>query len=203
MKPRKQVRQSPVRSTGIGYSHRYRVAAIFESELEKDYFFWKCFEDRTYDYLRMQPEPLIYKVGGRDRRYTPDAELSELGHVFVDEVKYWATSQRAKNLDKFNRIASLYEDEGKTFRMVTERDIRVGYRATNLRYLAPAWAHRSPQEEMERVQKLLPYRDAPIDKFLSDLTRNGFHPCLARRAIAHKLIRCDITLPWNRLYLTW
>lgn len=202
--PRVQAKQSPVRQTTHAYSHRYRCSAILESDLELDYFHWRCFEGE-FTQFQMQPAPLFYEDEmGKEHRFTADAELIELdGTHYIDEVKYTADAIKPHIHDKHARVDALYRDDDKVFRVITDHDIRVGERADNLRILAPTWAWPAPVEEVQQLTHALPYHDAPIRDLFKTSQYLGLAPCLLRRAIGHRLITCDITQPWDQLHLHW
>lgn len=202
MKNRIQAKQSPVRKTTLAYSHRYGCAAVLESDLEVDYFNWRNFEGE-FEHFQMQPESFFYEINGNERRYTADAELIENNILFVDEVKFKYELGKPKNINKFNILAELYRTEDKVFRLMTEDEIRVGHRAKNLAFLAPAWAYKPPFDEFDSFSKKLKSKPSSISELHKQIVKHNQAHCLIRRAIAHRLIKCDITQPWSELHLSW
>ena len=204
MNNRVQARQSSIRATTVAYSHRHGFSAYLESDLEVDYFNLRSYED-NYVYFKMQPEPIFYfQANQKQYRYTPDAEcIDSSGLFYVDEVKYQAEAEKEKNKSKFLHIEKIYAQKGKIFRVVTEKQIRQGNRAENLRYLAPTWALPSPVEELSLFLEKLKYYSAPIQRLGADMLKDNQAPCLIRRALGHRLLKCDITQPWTELYLYW
>lgn len=203
-KPRIQVKQSPVRQTTLAHSHQYGFSAILESSLEVDYFLWRCFEG-DFHHFKMQPTLLEYHdLSGKRHKYTADGELIDANNMFyVDEVKYLDESQMPDIKLKHDLIGKAYAIEGKHFRVMTEIEIRVGQRVPNLWTLLPTWAMPCPDRELTQLTDRLAYSEAHIYQLFEDSQALGFAPCLIRRAIGHRLLRCDITLPWEQLILHW
>ncbi len=204
MNNRVQARQSPIRATTVAYSHQHGFSAYLESDLEVDYFNLRSHEDDCV-YFKMQPEPIFYfQTTQKQYRYTPDAEcIDSNGLFYVDEVKYQAEAEKEKNKLKFSFIEKIYAEQGKFFRVVTEKQIRQGKRAENLRFLAPTWALPSPVEELSLFLEKLKYYSAPIQRLGAEMLKDNQAPCLIRRALGHRLLKCDITQPWTELYLSW
>jgi len=148
MKARIQAKQSFIRNTRIGFSNTHRKAAIFDSDLERDYFEWKRFELPADSGFMMQPEHTEYKdINGNLQRYTPDAEYSVGLTNYKDEVKYVKDALVPVIQVKHQLLKAHYkaEDENNVFRVVTEEDIRVGHRIDNIRQLHPSTLHEPPQ----------------------------------------------------------
>ena len=202
MKNRVQAKQSPVRKTTLAYSHRYGCAAILESDLEVDYFNWRNFEGE-FEHFQMQPDSISYEMQERRRRYTPDSQLILHNTLYVDEVKYKKEHEKPHNKHKFDFLTCIYHDESTVFRVMTEDDIRVGERANNLAFLAPAWAHEPPIDEFNTFAAKLSFNRTSISELHKHIVKHNQLHCLIRRAIAHRVILCDISKPWSELELSW
>lgn len=201
MKPRKQAKQSAVRSTSIFY-HPLSKTSILDSDLEHDYLILKIFQQKS-EYLKTQPEPLFLNVNGKIRRYTPDLESIESGDGFIDEVKHSTKAMSPENIDKFSIITAACAEQAKTFRVMTEKEIYNGERHKNLRYLAPVLKHPSPIEEVQILIASLDCKSMHIKELMQHIKNMGMKPCLIRRALAHKLLICDLTKKYSDLIISW
>lgn len=201
-KSRRVVKQSPVRGTHYVYSEHFNVVAALESELELDYFNLLNFERKATS-IQIQPTSIFYMVANKQRRYTPDFQVVEDGVCYVDEIKYESDTHSFEFQRKAYRLSVLFEQQHKVFRVVTEKDIRIGERAKNLRYLSPALRLPPPLDEFTRFCASTNTHEMPLAELQQCLKPLGIKPCFTRRAIAHQLLRCDLTQPWPSLIVSW
>jgi len=203
MNARKVSKQCYVRSTFHVYSDFMRRVSALESKLEQDYFNLLNFERRVM--FVAQPESIRYRHGDNLRRYTADFEIvHDDGTTYVDEIKFEDQTLSERFQEKCLLLTRFFENQDKTFRVLTERDIRIGTRAENLRFLQPALRSKAPVEEFLAFTEKLPFRTASIDEISSHIEQQAFKPCLIRRATAHRLFECDLTQPWEpSLQLSW
>lgn len=202
-KQRVQAKQSPVYQTIHVFSHKYQFSATLESKLELDYFNWRQFE---FDFpaFSIQPPPLFYKdLKGKLRRYTADASyIDENGQQYVDEVKYQRDADKPDIKIKHALIAQAYLAQGIYFNVLTEKTIHQGCRADNLKQLHACWAFPAPSEDFQCLLNYINYKEAPITQWITSAVSHGYSPCIIKRALAHKLLHCDITKPWKKLFLS-
>lgn len=201
-KSRRVVKQSPVRATQYVYSEHFQTVAALESELELDYYNLLNFQ-RKAEYIQIQPPSIFYTVGGKKRRYTPDFELIEDGNFYVDEVKYVADTLSPEFQRKAYRLSAFFRAQGKIFRVITENDIRVGKRAKNLQYLSPALRLPPPLDDFNRLCNSIQERQLPLIELQKLLVPLGIDASFPRRAIAHQLLKCDLTQAWPSLHVRW
>lgn len=198
MKNRKLVKQSPVRSSYLAYSHRFQRACALESTIERDYFNLLHFEN-TSSNVQTQPFSIYYHHNQKRLRYTPDFLVDQ----YIDEVKLFKKTLTKDFIKKKCRLEQVFAKQVRVFRVITERDLRIGQRAQNLRYLQPALSRSAPTDEMKRLIQLYPTGNVRLDELQAELTSLAFDPSFIRRAIAHKLIGCDLTQCWATLQLSW
>lgn len=206
MKARIQAKQSFVRNTRIGFSNTHRKAAIFDSDLERDYFVWKRFELPADSGFMMQPEHTEYEdINGNLQRYTPDAEYSVGLTNYKDEVKYVKDALVPVIQVKHQLLKAHYkaEDENNVFRVVTEEDIRVGHRIDNIRQLHPSTLHEPPQALFNQLVHGLKWKRLNIKVLQETASKKKLPIWLVKRCIAHKLFECDLTQGWSSLVLSW
>lgn len=203
MKARKQAKQSFLRSTRINYSSKHNIISINESSLEQDYYRWRHFELPSNANLVIQPDhtELFTKLGLP--RYTPEGEFIEDDVKYVEEVKYKKEAELPKNKEKYKGIKNAYISEGIEFRILTEDDIRVGARADNLKLLTPSLRHPAPYEEFRLLVNGLKWKRLHINVLQARCDKLKLPGWLIRRAIAHKLFKCDLTNPYDSLVLSW
>ena len=201
VKPRKQAKQSAVRSTSIFY-HPLSKTSILDSDLEHDYLILKLFQQKS-EYLKSQPEPILLNVDGKIRRYTPDLESIESGNCYIDEVKHSSKAISPENMTKFSMISDACAEQAKTFRVMTEAEIYDGERHKNLRYLAPVLRHPAPVEEVTTLIASLDCKSMHIKELMQHIKQIGMKPCLIRRALAHQLLDCDLTKKYSDLIISW
>lgn len=206
MKARIQAKQSFVRNTRIGFSNTHRKAAIFDSDLERDYFEWKRFELPADSGFMMQPGHTEYEdINGNLQRYTPDAEYSVGLTNYKDEVKYVKDALVPVIQVKHQLLKAHYkaEDENNVFRVVTEEDIRVGHRIDNIRQLYPSTLHEPPQALFNQLVHGLKWKRLNIKVLQETASKKRLPIWLVKRCIAHKLFECDLTQDWSSLVLSW
>ncbi|WP_417227902.1 TnsA endonuclease N-terminal domain-containing protein [Amphritea sp.] len=202
MKDRKVGKQSYVKSTHYGFSELTQCAHALESQLEVDYFNLLNFE-RSAIGFNAQPFSIYYTINGKERRYTPDFEVEMVEAVYVDEIKYVEDTLEPAFIDKVYVLTEYFKKKNKTFRVITETDIRLGERAENLRYLQRAVQQVPPTQEILGFLDSLSYQECTVSEFQQALQQAGQDPNLCGRAVAHKLINADLTQKWTDIVLSW
>jgi hypothetical protein len=202
MKQRTLSKQSPVKPTFYCWSSRHNRANLFESELELDFFTFLEFEYSDCIYMS-QPYSIEYKVGGKLRRYTPDFLLEQDGHTTLIEIKIFEHTLSDVFIRKYAIIKEHFASIDKSFVVITEKDIRVGHRVQNLKFLRPVLHLPSPEKEWIKIQESIPVFSGSVLALQEKLVEIGAPASLARQAVAHKLVDCDLTQCWDELSLSW
>jgi hypothetical protein len=200
MKARTQTKQKFYGKTSIAYSEHYQCAAVLESDLEVAFLNLIDFEDFA-DNFEMQPNSIWYKKGRKWIRYTADAVIIINGHAIFIEIKYKKDANKEDLTVKHALLKQHFNKKGQYFLVLTEEDIRAGHRESNLCYLQPALSHPSPIEELKALLSLTKKTSMSIADFYKFQSKHKANDCLVRRAIAHKLILCDLTLHLDKLVL--
>jgi len=202
MKNRSQARQKFYSKSSISYSVAHKCVAVFDSDLEADFFNLILFSNYADDF-QMQPDHIRYQINEdlKMRRYTPDAVLVNDGIATYIEVKYEAEANKPELLQKHQLIRETLNKQGHNFIVLTEKFIRCGHRASNLCYLKPALSYPAPIEELQTLLCFTKKTAMSISDFKQLQHKHDAKDCLVRRAIAHKLIQCDLTLQWDELTL--
>jgi len=151
--PRKQVKQRFIGNTTFAYSNILKRVAVLESSLERDYYRWRVFFLNKGEDFITQPEPIEHHFHGKPTRYTPDGALVVPDFVYKEEVKYFDVTLRAEFIEKVEYLTQLYMQRNEVFRVLTEKDIRVGHRADNIGQLFPCLHHPAPIEAFKTLTK--------------------------------------------------
>jgi hypothetical protein len=202
MKQRELAKQSPIRSSYLSYSAHYDRVFAVESTLELDYLNLVRFE-RKADRVESQPFSIQYHLRKRPRRYTPDFLVVEGGIEYVDEIKTAKAANQPEFCHKASKLTRYFAERGQVFRVLTENDIRLGHRARNIRFLVPVLDSPPPIKEFEALLNATSARNASMSGLREYLSYLDIEPSFIRRAIAHRLISCDLTKPWSELELHW
>ena len=142
------VRRIPLsrRSHITGFQPLHTGITQHESALERDFVTLVAFADATAS-VQCQPLTISFIENRQQRRYTPDFLVRwGDGRMEVVEVKYWVDLRT-----NWERLKSAFEvgrqwaqENGGTFRLATERNIR--------------------GRQLEHAKRLLPLRAAPLDR---------------------------------------
>lgn len=202
MKNRKVAKQSYVRNTHYCYSTLTQKTHALESDLEVDYFNYLNFDGRQ-SHFETQPFSIRYKIYGKEQRYTPDFLVIIDGTTYVVEIKPTKYTKGDHFQHKVRVLEAFFAKHDQRFVVRTERDIRIGERAKNLEYLQSAIQQQAPVEEVSRFLRTLPYKSTRVGNFQQSLRDKGLDPGLCRKAVAHKLVKADLTQKWADVELSW
>lgn len=199
--PRKQVKQRFIGNTTFAYSNILKRSAVLESSLERDYYRWRVFFLNKGEDFITQPEPIEHHFHGKPSRYTPDGALVVPDFAYKEEVKYFDVTLRAEFIEKIEYLTQLYMQRNEVFRVVTEKDIRVGHRADNIGQLFPCLHHPAPIEEFKSLTEGLENAGYTIAQMVHLASSKNLESIVVKRAIAHRLFTCDLTQEWKKLVL--
>jgi hypothetical protein len=146
------VRRIPLsrRSHVTGFRPVGGDAVEHESALERDFVLLVTFLDAAAT-VTSQPITIAFEDGVRLRRYTPDFRVEwSCGRSELVEVKYRADlrAQWTRLRPCFAAARETAKKQGDSFRIATERAIRMPI--------------------LDNAKRLLPLRDAPIDRAISE-----------------------------------
>lgn len=202
MKQRELAKQSPIRSSYLSFSAHYDRVFALESTLELDYLNLVRFE-RSADTVESQPFSIQFYLKRRPRRYTPDFLVVEGGVEYVDEIKTVKAANQPEFCHKASKLTRYFAERGQVFRVFTENDIRIGHRAKNIRFLVPVLDTAPPMKELGTLLNASSARSASMAGLREYVSYLNIEPSFIRRAVAHRLISCDLTKPWSELELHW
>lgn len=132
----------------------------FESMIERDYLYLLDFEPDV-EWFEEQPLTIGYRLDGQDLRYTPDFHVARGGNLLV-ECKPAALVAAPENQPKFRAARAWCAERSWTFLVVTDKEIRAGWRLKNVRFLTRYARHRVPSEVRSRILNGLRQAAVPL-----------------------------------------
>ena len=106
----------------------------FESLIECDFLYLLDYELEV-ERFDEQPLTLEYRWGSAALQYTPDFHVLRTRRDILAECKPEALIETEENRRKFNAAAAWCADRDWTFCVVTDRDLRAGFRLKNVKLL--------------------------------------------------------------------
>jgi hypothetical protein len=189
---RKLAKTSRVKPSINYYSHKLKALQYAESILESDAYLRLEFEPTVKRYLT-QPCTFSLKINNRKTRYTPDALVEDTnGDYFFLEVKpAYKIQEDESQKKKFQQIKEYFEKElNVPFKILTEKDIRVGKLIQNLQQLYCFLRVPLDFNTSEKIVKALP--EESTVKTLEDVcSRFNQTPHYAWALIAHGYFNFD------------
>lgn len=116
-------------------SMKVRRMVAFESLIELDYLYLLDYEANV-EWFEEQPLTIEYYHDGKALHYTPDFHIvdTERGNVLI-ECKPLIFIDKEENQRKFWAAKAWCMERGWTFQVVTDQDIRTGFRLENIKLL--------------------------------------------------------------------
>jgi hypothetical protein len=135
-------------------SVKMRRMVAFESSIERDYLYLLDYE-RNIEWFEEQPLTIEYEHNDRALRYTPDFHIVEMGQNVLVECKPHPLVDKDENHRKFRAARTWCVDRGWRFRIVTDQDIRTGFRLENVKLLTRYARHTVDPKTKGRIYALL------------------------------------------------
>jgi hypothetical protein len=107
----------------------------FESLLERDFIYLLDY-DPAVDWFEEQPLSIEYTYETKLLHYTPDFHLFECGRHVLVECKPERFVETEENRRKFAVAQEWCEKQGWEFRVLTDKQVRSGFRLQNVKLLA-------------------------------------------------------------------
>lgn len=107
----------------------------FESLIERDMIHLLDFE-QDVEWFAEQPLIISYQHKGKERKYTPDFHVVRNGQNILVECKPEKRVHSDENQRKFAAAQSWCDVEGWIFQVVTDTQLRNGYRLENVKLLS-------------------------------------------------------------------
>ncbi len=149
-------------------SIKMRRMIAFESLIERDFIYLLDY-DEDVEWFEEQPLTIEYQHEGKARHYTPDFHLIECGEHVLIECKPECFTDKDENRHKFAAASKWCREGGWIFRVVTDREIRTGFRLHNVR-LMTRYA-RQPVDPVIRRRIYTLLREAQCPMSMKDIVR--------------------------------
>ncbi len=192
---RKPVNRSGSHIIGKFPSLKLGRTVLFESTIERDLIYFLDFESSVSSFSE-QPFTIEYLDDGKKRRYTPDFHAVVSGRGWVFECKPDDRVNDAENKRKFEAAREFCAYRGWYFRVLTNRDLRSGFRLRNIKLLRQFALCSVPPQVKGCILGALCGSPQPLT--LLEITRN---PVLtgydARAAVLHMAFHRELDVPIN------
>jgi hypothetical protein len=126
----------------------------FESSIERDYLYLLDYE-QNIEWFEEQPLTIEYQHNDKALGYTPDFHIIEMGRNVLVECKPHTLVDKDENQRKFHSAQTWCAGRQWRFRVVTDRDIRSGFRLENVKLLTRYARHTVSPQAKGRIYALL------------------------------------------------
>lgn len=149
-------------------SIKMKRMVAFESLIERDYLYLLDYE-LGIEWFEEQPLTIEHRHTGEAFHYTPDFHTVEAGRNVLVECKPHALVDKEENQRKFRAARTWCAGRGWEFRIVTDCDIRTGFRLQNVKLLTRYARHVVGPRTKGRIRALL--HSAQAAMLIDDIVR--------------------------------
>jgi hypothetical protein len=142
-------------------STKMRRMIAFESLLERDFIYLLDY-DPAVEWFEEQPLSIEYDHETKLLHYTPDFHLLERGQHVLVECKPGRFVETEENRRKFAVARKWCEERGWEFRVITDQQVRSGYRLENVQLLAKYARQKVDAMMCGQIQAFLRAAQAPV-----------------------------------------
>jgi hypothetical protein len=169
----------------------------FESTIERDKMILADF-DPDVQAFEEQPLAIPYKHNNRTVTYTPDLLILTNRKRILVECKPAALVETEDNQRKFNAARSWCEEHGYEFQVVTDEQVRAGFRLTNVKRLTQHARHVVSPQMGSRIYSILQEASCPmtIATLAQKIAPNN--PASAMSSILHLAYHHQIALDLDK-----
>jgi hypothetical protein len=182
-------------------SFKMQKSVAYESLLECDYLWLLDFAEDVVGFEE-QPLTIPYVYAGKSHRYTPDFRVRQANQDVLVECKPQALVETDDNRRKFAAAHAWCAAQGYQFQVLTEREIRAGFRLENVKFLAQFARQAIAPEVRARVVAALAAMPGPTT--LTDLAAalTPDNPAALYPAILHLAYHHVLRLPLDAAPVT-
>jgi len=168
----------------------------FESLLERDFIYLLDY-DQGVEWFEEQPLTIEYRHEGKTLHYTPDFHLLERGRDVLIECKPDRFVDQDVNRHKFAVAHDWCIQRNWQFRVVTDRQVRAGFRLQNVKLLTRYARQTASPDLRGRVYALLydPQTQLTVDAVAKTILPDA--PAVAMGSILHMAFHHEISIPVN------
>ena len=166
----------------------------FESLLERDFVYILDY-DTAVSWFEEQPLTIEYEYEGKTLHYTPDFHLVEHGQHVLVECKPEHFVNTTANCRKFAVAQAWCQGCNWQFRVVTDSEVRAGYRLHNIKLLTAYARHRL--DPVLRCQLYALLQSIPAATPIQDLAcvLRGSDPVVVTAGLLHLAYHGVVELP--------
>jgi TnsA endonuclease N terminal len=182
-------------------SLKMKRMVAFESLIERDGMYTFDFE-RDVHAFEEQPLSIEYEHEKKKRHYIPDFLLKKPNHFVIVECKPLALIDSSENRRKFDAAREWCEEQGYHFQVLTDADLRTGFRLENIKLLTRFARQRIGPEIRSRIYDRLysPESDLTVHSLASHVCPTNAE--ISIHAILHMAFHHEIVLPLNEAKVT-
>lgn len=145
----------------------------FESQIELDFIITLEYE-KDVSWFEEQPVVTDFQIGGKTHHYTPDFLYTDGGQHILADCKPAKFAALAENRVKFAAATQWCEGRGWEFRVITDTELRSGFRLENIKALANhARISVNPHLRTEILDTLSTTGETTIDQLLQSIQGSG------------------------------
>jgi hypothetical protein len=173
----------------------------FESLIERDFIYLLDFE-KEVTWFEEQPLTLEYERQGKMRRYTPDFLVDRQGQQVLVECKPKKGIKLAKNQEKFQAGQIWCAARGWKFQVVTEEELRRGYRLSNIKFLTQFAHYACDPQLTNRIRACLTAVSRPVTMAEIMLWVAPNQPHSVKIPLYHLAFHHQLSLPLDEVPLS-
>ncbi|MBP8060090.1 MAG: TnsA endonuclease N-terminal domain-containing protein [Chloroflexi bacterium] len=188
----------------IGYFPSLKMHRMvqFESTLERDLIYLLDFEPQVAEFEE-QPLKITYPHDGKTLTYTPDFQMvSTRGRTVLLECKPRCFVSSDENQRKFRAAQTWCVERGWHFQVVTEEQLRTGYRVQNVKLLTQHARYEVRVQVKGTILACLANANQPLTIGDVMLVVNPDEPTSVIVPILNMAYRHELFLPLNKAPLS-
>jgi len=192
--PVRKVRNHGNNIIGKFPSRKMERMISFESTIERDYLFILDYESNVTS-IEEQPLTIEYRHEGKVRHYTPDFHFLRNGQRILTDCKPATLVNDPENKIKFSAAYEFCQEYAWQFEVVTDTDLRSGFRLQNIKLLTRHASYNVRPEIKAQIFALLLSWTSPrtIREFQQIIRSDPSQPdisiqtCLLQMAFHHEI----------------
>lgn len=166
----------------------------FESLIERDFIYLLDFDPDVVSFTE-QPLTIEYEHEGKVRSYTPDFHVIKNGQNWLVECKPQQMLRTGPNQRKFAAGQTWCAARGWQFEVITDEQIRQGYRLDNVRFLTQFARYPISPAVKNCIECCLIAASAPLTVAELMIKINPAQPQMLQIPIYHLVFHHDLMLP--------
>jgi hypothetical protein len=170
-------------------------AVQFESTLERDYLHVLDYEPEV-TFFEEQPLVIEYQHDHKTRRYTPDFHIVRCRRDILIECKPAALVNTEANQRKFAAARQLCAERDWKFQVVTDAELRAGFRLNNIKLLRRYACHPISGGMKHQIYALLQSTSAVLT--IGQIQAAATQPAVALTSLLHMAFHHELIIGLDR-----